>query len=136
MYHDREVNEIIACITVSLFATEICTDITNETRGKALSLCPRFLSTYKLLSFAMLFQGSILSSLCFSQNSPSISLLTACLWASWKSFLQTQEFLRLSTTDVQGRSQQLSSPVAAAQHWSMPTWSDAKITPLKGWHLG
>lgn len=136
MNHDREVNEIIACITVSLFATEICTDITNETRGKALSLCRRFSSTYKLLSFAMLFQGNILTSLHFSQNSPSISLLPACLRARWKSFLQTQEFLCLSTTDGQGHSQGLSSPAAAAQHWSMPTWGDAKSTPLRGWHLG
>jgi len=38
MNHYCEVNEIIACITVSLFATEICTDITNEAGGKALSL--------------------------------------------------------------------------------------------------
>lgn len=71
MNHDCEVNEIIACITVSLFATEICTDITNEARGKALSLqnsLPQVFFTYELLSFAMLFQGNILISLLSRQN--------------------------------------------------------------------
>lgn len=37
MNHNCEVNEIIAYLTVSLFATEICTDMTNEVRGKAVS---------------------------------------------------------------------------------------------------
>lgn len=82
MNHNCEVNEIIAYLTVSLFATEICTDMTNEVRGKALSLqdsLPHFfllggffcifpLSKYKLLLLAMLFQGDILLCLFYRQN--------------------------------------------------------------------
>lgn len=37
MNYNCEVNEIIAYLTVSLFASEICTDMTNEVRGKAVS---------------------------------------------------------------------------------------------------